>query len=338
MTFNNVPPVHVQPFETGAGMQMAYELGPRDIAQWNPTVSQVRDCLLSRLIGAPGWGRAACADLSPELFLTQQDVKNYNDMALAAVSAGRLVDFGYLSLEVIADSVERASELYAFGGSGHPFRDPWVLFFTTELRPIIFLVRPLDPERLNGGSCELAELIPANIKARRMLLVGDRGSIEAPQDAAAAPTATVVDMSPSPERFMPGNEELNFGFPPHIAAASNLTSAVLTCLMILSTDGVGQETVTPPEKLNRARVKSGKKPIPPHRRVLSGPYVTALMAKQGGRSEGKGGTHASPIPHLRRGHMRTYTSGMKVFVRDCLVNVTDEARAQFQRTHYAVRA
>jgi hypothetical protein len=55
------------------------------------------------------------------------------------------------------------------------------------------------------------------------------------------------------------------------------------------------------------------------------------------------------MPHLRRGHLRTYASGVQTFVRDTIVNVTDAERADFrarqradsaslgQRSHYVVK-
>jgi hypothetical protein len=48
-----------------------------------------------------------------------------------------------------------------------------------------------------------------------------------------------------------------------------------------------------------------------------------------------GGTHASPVPHLRRGHRRVYEDGRQTWVRSCLVNCRSLEEAQ-ARDHYEV--
>jgi hypothetical protein len=90
--------------------------------------------------------------------------------------------------------------------------------------------------------------------------------------------------------------------------------------------------VSPDPKLIRAREKRGRVPIPSHDVVKSEPYVTALLARQGPKM------HASPITHLRMGHIRNLPLGKKTFIRDALVNGTDEAKAAFAstRSHYFV--
>lgn len=48
-------------------------------------------------------------------------------------------------------------------------------------------------------------------------------------------------------------------------------------------------------------------------------YVTEYRKKMG-EYYGKGGTHASPVEHLRRGHYRHYKNGKKVFINPIIVN------------------
>jgi hypothetical protein len=62
---------------------------------------------------------------------------------------------------------------------------------------------------------------------------------------------------------------------------------------------------------NAKRVAKGKKPLYD--------WHTVALAPRPPKSEPKGGTHASPRPHDRRGHYRTYKSGKQVWVRNTRV-------------------
>jgi hypothetical protein len=114
---------------------------------------------------------------------------------------------------------------------------------------------------------------------------------------------------------------------------------------IIGDAGATRETVTAPEKLQRARRRSGKPPIPPYERVPTEAYVTAIMARGAPKLRGEGmGSHASPEPHLRRGHIRTYATGRTSLIADTLVNFSEEAKAAFRRgsffpnrSHYAAK-
>jgi hypothetical protein len=68
--------------------------------------------------------------------------------------------------------------------------------------------------------------------------------------------------------------------------------------MIINTKGVRKERSAPPEKPNKARVKAGKPLLPWVTRVYTDVYNKAI--------EPGTGTHASPRPHRRRAHIRTY--------------------------------
>jgi hypothetical protein len=122
-------------------------------------------------------------------------------------------------------------------------------------------------------------------------------------------------------------------------AASSTLDAILSCLLLLATDGIEVATIPAPDKLNKQRAKRGRPAIPAHYQVKAGPYVTALQARAGHRpGNGETGGHASPIPHLRRGHLRHLHErhgGGTTWVRDALVNLKDPeaplARAFYQR-------
>lgn len=69
--------------------------------------------------------------------------------------------------------------------------------------------------------------------------------------------------------------------------------------------------VPAPEKLNRKRERSGKEPISQRIEIRLNPQYRTMKAP--------GGTHASPRPHWRRGHVRTLASGRRVPVSPHLV-------------------
>jgi len=115
--------------------------------------------------------------------------------------------------------------------------------------------------------------------------------------------------------------------------------AQLACfLMMLNTRNLETRLITVAEKLNKARRKRGAKPLPPYRRVLNEDYVTALTQSKGERvSASMGGTHASPVGHKRRSHIRHLPKG-DVMVREAYVNIEKgKPLPPFGRSHYEMR-
>jgi hypothetical protein len=72
----------------------------------------------------------------------------------------------------------------------------------------------------------------------------------------------------------------------------------------------------PDAELARQRRIRGKRPLYTYK-------VITITGKRRVSEVGKGGTHASPVAHLRRGHWRTYKSGRKSWVRAAMINGTD---------------
>jgi hypothetical protein len=84
---------------------------------------------------------------------------------------------------------------------------------------------------------------------------------------------------------------------------STLTSAaMLTATAILSAKGTKREIVSAPAKLNAARAKTNKPPIPQHVVISIGEVFD-----NNGKAHAFG--HGSPRPHLRRGHIRQQAHG-----------------------------
>ena len=78
------------------------------------------------------------------------------------------------------------------------------------------------------------------------------------------------------------------------------------------------------------RREQGKPPLKRITRVDVRHYMEAVTNSE------RGGTHASPVPHRRRGHLRQLPTGKQTWVRDSLVNVRFADEGLAPRAHYQV--
>lgn len=331
--------------DSDIGLVHGFEAGATDIEPWSPVVTQVRQCLLDLHVTGTGTLKGGTEFARFQQFCpSQRDVETSAEMGFEAVSAGRLIDFGDWTQDVIVYGGNRCGPLYGQGMIAHPFRDPYVFMHTWDGETAVYLVNPIMPEE-KACDCEVVELQPLIIGGNKMLMIADRVllSISATEDKSNWKKYHCYAV-PSVFRVMydQENPEINRGKSPEGAAAGNVLDPLMTGLLILSTRGIARERVEVDAKLARARIKNGKPPIPPYERVNSAPYVTAISLRKarGRKVDGKGGHHASPVMHLRMGHLREYANGTRTFVRDALVNATDEARVAWagNRSHYTVKA
>jgi hypothetical protein len=328
------------------------------VTKWQATIAQVRDVLLAGEIG--GFDLSQIVRMRPEASdfkLSAAEVDRLGDLCTEAVEAGRLIDFGMLPNAVIRFGGIRGGQLWDAGGLAMPFSEPWVFRHAWEGGVSAYFVNPiaageggLMPHPLTGElvqpeeGYECAELVGYIVDGKKRLCVGDRGRIF--KCVAGMPANKLwASMAPSSGRFLADPElfhRINNGKPPAEAAAGNISDPVATALLMLGTRNVERETVHAPAKLQRARLKSGKAPLPSYDVVHSELYVTAIESRGSRRQRGEdqGGTHRSPVPHVRMGHPREYATGRSIFIRDTLVNVPEEQRASFkaQRSHYSVGA
>jgi hypothetical protein len=275
----------------------------------------------------------------------QSEVDNICAMSMEAVKSGRAVNLGHLPNQAIKDLGDHGGPLYNQGGLPQPFAHPWLFMHSWDGGPAlqrsavaVYMVNPTFGPDGDTAGCEIVELQPCRINNGNVLLIGDRILLDAPTGYELRAKYHCIAV-PSPMRYVPGMGEINNGMTPEEAAAGNVLDPLMAALLLLNAEGVGRVTVGPSEKLARARIKNRKPPLPSHIEVNSAPYVTAILARRAGRKAAQGGHHASPIPHIRRGHVRVYASGTRTIIRETLVNVTDEARATFvsKRSHYEVR-
>lgn len=322
--------------------------------EWRPTVAQVRDAVLDfRVVGLNTAGLTLLPEAA-ESAATQDEVQRISALSREAVQAGRVIDFGHLPNRVIAECAKRGGRMWNMSALGFPFSDPWICYHTWD-HQVIWHGKGSSPIELpkvratavylvnetSDQNFEVCELQPLNLTKERLLMIGDRGLFMKPPEQSSYDQVSVI--APSMFRFIVDDEwraVQNNGLSPQQAASANIGDPVVCCLLILATRGVERETIRAPDKLQRARMKNRKPPIPNYDRVMTEPYVTAILARgHRERGEGLGGHHASPQVHIRRGHPREYATGRSVWIPDTLVNATDEQRTNFKanRTHYEIR-
>lgn len=107
-------------------------------------------------------------------------------------------------------------------------------------------------------------------------------------------------------------------------------------IAILNTRGCHIEQKGAPSIANAKRKRQGKPLTPSHYKVDSSEYFTALSSTDGTVSTG--GTHASPIPHLRRAHERTLPNGKRIWIPSALVNVRSEGDFAFVERRKAYKS
>jgi len=322
--------------------------------EWRPSVSQVREAIMSYLVTGltiPGMPLLPEAN---DYRAEEPEVERTGELCRAAVLAGRFIDAGHLPNKVIMECAVRGGEMWNHGAIRFPFYDPWVLYHTWDHDVTyreqadeilgrrraegpaiaVYLVWATDDETF-----EVCELQPMRFGNEPMLVIGDRGIFRVPDDRHGHWSS----MAPSMMRFVADDQwrsVQNLGKSPYEAASSNIGDPVMACALILATRGIARETIVASDKLQRARAKNRKPPIPNYDKVHTAPYVTAILAR-GKREKGNGlgGHHASPQFHIRRGHPRDYATGKSIWIMDTLVNATEDQRSNFKanRSHYVVR-
>jgi hypothetical protein len=90
------------------------------------------------------------------------------------------------------------------------------------------------------------------------------------------------------------------------------------------------------EKLNRARLRRGRPPIPPYWELTPTETLIRPPVIDEDDHSPKGGIHASPREHSRRGHWRHLHDGRTIWVRDAVVNALANVLTR-NRAFYEVR-
>jgi hypothetical protein len=334
-------------------MERVHELNVKDIEHITITPAKFRELALNKILTS---GPGIELDYMP----TEKELDTVSEMLYEAVSAGKFIDFGHWPNEFIKKQSNRGGDLYHQDALGHPFTTPWVFFHTWDdpvidakfrtnvLTPSIYLVNPLLNTDGSTIACdfEITAIEAIKVANTELLAIGDRGLLMAKVDK--PPTAKYAcQIIPTTFRFpikywdqYAAELGLEEGADSAMhSAASNVMEPVFTALLLLNTRGIPKEIVRASDKLNKARIKNNKPPIPPYTRIMSKEYVTTVMRTGTHKGTAPVGHHASPVAHIRIGHWRNYKPGARTFINDTLVKATPEMREIFKssRTHYVVK-
>lgn len=254
--------------------------------------------------------------INPLLNIVDTQSVAYLKLALKQVIAeGRMIDFGFIPNELMKEESVRSRAMFESGEFQHPY-ETWLAVASWEggMCGYFFTPRPDKPEQI---LC--VELYGVSIPdVNDAVLVYDIISVEV-----RGIGDTVIHPMPMELQNNPKDME---------ARGANSLDPMVTMLRLLADASIPIVDRPAPIKLNKARAKQGKWPIPAHMAVLTKDYVSAFQAARAGGHAEKG-THASPIAHWRRAHKRTLADGRIVPVRSSKVNwrETEELHRLFYR-------
>lgn len=235
-----------------------------------------------------------------------------------AARTGRVVDIGTMSY---ADSRRSAETGYTMLGSGHirhPFDHVWIILGettfnrkTTKPQSTLVIARPGAD---HPHSMEFAEgtIADGNVMIWYLAKMDAGRRLEVLYD------------SHDPEMRELTSEVM--GYEQAMQQYAVGINTVLAAVAVCNTRGIAFNRIRPERGTKRPR-KAG------YIRFHTGPYFTALNAPV--RERQSAGTHASPKPHIRRGHVRTLHSGQQVWIREQLIGVRSEHELAFVETRRA---
>lgn len=237
---------------------------------------------------------------------TEEIAEHFRGRIVEAVADGRMIDFGFLPNELMKEISQTTRDLYESNQLEHPYEE-WLacarweggscgyLFMTTSGFPgCVYCLELYGVDIPRLGGC---------------ILLYDAVGLETEGDSTTIhPTEFVVQQT---------DEELK-------ARGANSLDPLVTMLRILADASVPIIDHPAPVRLNKARARAGKPPIPAHTEVKTGDYVSSYKSAKSSRVRvSKGGHHSSPIAHNRRHHLRRLASGKVVPVRETKVNWRD---------------
>jgi hypothetical protein len=264
--------------------------------------------------------------INPMLNILEDKDVNFIQRVLSnCVAEGRMIDFGYVPNAMIKAESTRSREMFEAGEFQHPY-DSWLGVSAWEGGFNGYYITP-HPDW--DGAILVVELYGVSAPNRgNVVLVYDMVSlkVDGPGHTLVSPAAMTY-----PGRGYPETQgELS-------ARGANSLDPLVTMLRLLADASIPVITKDPPERLNRVRVKQGKWPIPGHTIVNTKDYVANFVSAAGRGRTGvdKGGTHASPIAHWRRAHLRHLEGGRVVSVKSSKVNWRDNE--ELHRLFYKIK-
>jgi hypothetical protein len=241
-------------------------------------------------------------------------------MIQTTIREGRMIDFGFIPNKIHQDDSCKYRYAYEMGELPHPY-ETW-----------------LGVSKWEGGMCGY-HVCPTPHAPERTLVIELYG-ITLPNgedlvivyDIVSIQTLGIDNTVVSPYAIAGGISETEDQMR---ARGANSLDPLVTMLGLLSNASVPIIPHSEPLRLNLARAKKGKHPIPAHTEVDVRDYVANYASHVPAGKIHQGGTHASPIPHWRRSHLRTLPSGKRVPVRSSKVNWRDTE--ELHRLFYRLR-
>ena len=123
----------------------------------------------------------------------------------------------------------------------------------------------------------------------------------------------------------------------HVDRIKGESGFVLYLLVMLCSKTTEAATEPPPAKLNKARAKKGKAPLPAVTRVSIIPKGIAAAMRRDGEGHGDGTVRASPRLHWRRSHIRRLADGKATKVVRHLVGYKSADGSEIVPREYVVR-
>jgi hypothetical protein len=249
--------------------------------------------------------------INPLLGITSKnEIALLQDALVAAVSQGRMIDFGFIPNAVLKEESLRSRTLYEAGELQQPYED-WVAVSSWEggICGYYFTTSPFHPSETLCMELYGVRLQPSKAD---VVLVYDVVAIEAVRigETRIRPARLILEEQNTNEQAME-------------ARAANLIDPLVTMLTMLADASIPVIDRPAPDRLNRLRVRQGKFPIPPHAVVQTRDYVSTFHAAASAKGAAKGGHHASPVAHTRRAHLRHLSDGKVIPVRSSKVNWRD---------------
>lgn len=242
------------------------------------------------------------------------------------VRGGRLIASGMVpKWEALNAEIPRIVDLFRRGYLPHPFHDGGyaIAFQHPTKRTFLLVVHP-DPDNFMKMKLDVLvavrESLGSGWETYFELVVN--GEITFGEKIDITADMTLVGRLPKDRG---------------LAVIETHATHLLFVLMMMNTKWVVTEKLRVPDKLNNSRRKSGKERLPEMLNILGEEYVTVIngMHHTGPRGEGEG-THASPVAHLRRAHIRRLPL-RDVMVRETRVNMRTDGPIANSRELYVVK-
>lgn len=237
------------------------------------------------------------------------------EAARTAILAGRVVDAGviekrYNPLKKMYDSCNQLAEHSLLS---RPFSEPWIVIGTDRIDEITDDGQTIECEHTVGAVMGLDS--NGNDVAFTFCWMERTDSEGEHPPILSIDRIAIIDWD--------GFQFSVYPVPDDYGCTYEGFNRIITYTMaVMNTRGVSW-TVRPTKTSRKGRIQNIGV-IKPRT-----DYFTALKNKPRNRTAHQGGTHASPIPHIRRGHLRTYADGRQTWVRDCVVNVASEGELSF---------